>query len=733
MYCANCGKKMSDNESKCKNCGYILEVKKENFQSNQESKNKEDCLEITNTNTESISIINQDTCKKFPLLGQTVTIGNDLKERADIDYIFRTKACELAQQLSQEYDKTYKKDETFIENIYSSGIKKMLVFISEIHTYFIELQIYQIDESMIKDRCTPFIENIYNVPFEDISNKVEDIMLSANIEIDNTNFRKNSRGRWIGGGFGVSGALKGAAIAGGFNAVSGALHSVTAGISNSLTKLNLQRDIEKAYKVHKKAVLDAFYTTIMRFSEVYIDFLTHYTKNKLDIKKFSKTELQSFYSTFNSIKKVGINDKTLYPFIKNLEQYPLELNQYKLLIETKGDPLNELYNIGTYLKLDIQGVKHDILQKSVCSRLSKVNSVETFANWMEYYEQQCAYYGYFDKDILERAVLKAKEIIILPDTEESLEECLTEIRTCEKTYDISLDILAKEVSEKYNKCFTENRSVTNLVANYNEKTNKLNFVYADKKVLSSRADATEANRLISELKDTCEKVDMAKEKDVQSVLALALSINNDYGLCESIIEEMQKKLDGIDLAERTVLNEVYNTREEAREERKKVYNGKKYNSVFEAELSRQEMAVIHSHMNSCKNLIDKYNAYMEVSTKNFKTDLAKNELRNIAKRINDEYADCVSPAAPRILLYIAILLLNVGIAIIITLVGISIFSVGNTIFKILAVCLIIWGWTRLGDYLGVVVMEFENKKQARLIKSKLNPSSKKYLIKDEDL
>lgn len=64
-------------------------------------------------------------------------------------------------------------------------------------------------------------------------------------EAEYRKLRKASRGRWQGGGFGVGGAIKGAAEAGMMNMGTGAIHSVVNGLGNLKSELKASRQKAK--------------------------------------------------------------------------------------------------------------------------------------------------------------------------------------------------------------------------------------------------------------------------------------------------------------------------------------------------------------------------------------------------------------------------------------------------------------------------------------------------------
>ena len=111
--------------------------------------------------------------------------------------------------------------------------------------------IYTIDYGMLSDL---FFNNCFDT-FEDnaheMMHKVVEIEGHQEDMADYRRERKASRGRVVGGGFGLSGALKGMATAGAMNAASGLAHSVgnmVGNIGSSIAASNSKSQVYSAYK-----------------------------------------------------------------------------------------------------------------------------------------------------------------------------------------------------------------------------------------------------------------------------------------------------------------------------------------------------------------------------------------------------------------------------------------------------------------------------------------------------
>lgn len=98
-----------------------------------------------------------------------------------------------------------------------------------------------------------FIDNYYakfftwEDDFEKVDIRYREIVLTAEQEKDYREERKAERGRWQGGGFGLSGAIGGAMQAGAMNAVTGAAHSAFNFVGNMVTSVGMNSKKEKLF------------------------------------------------------------------------------------------------------------------------------------------------------------------------------------------------------------------------------------------------------------------------------------------------------------------------------------------------------------------------------------------------------------------------------------------------------------------------------------------------------
>lgn len=166
----------------------------------------------------------------YTLLGKTITFKDCNERFYDIQYRL-WKASEAAgAEFNTWYDscgdiltvlKGYEKKST--ELIIKHSNEKLFADLPI-------LEIYDISEDSYDDECLIFSES--SDALDEVANAYNSIVAQQEAEEEYRAERKANRGRVVGGGFGVGGALKGMATAGAMNAVAGAGHSLVNAIGN---------------------------------------------------------------------------------------------------------------------------------------------------------------------------------------------------------------------------------------------------------------------------------------------------------------------------------------------------------------------------------------------------------------------------------------------------------------------------------------------------------------------
>lgn len=210
--------------------------------------------------------------KKYTLFGKNI-VFDDAAERAyeiKVNYEF----VEL--RISQEFQAWYTKQNT-IQNVINNFVDFVNTAYSEllVSDKFRKLQecgIYDMTADMYARKCLSFSGAQYAL--DTVESQYDAITEQQHAEKEYREARKASRGRWCGGGFGLGGALKGAATAGALNAVSGFGHDLVNSAGNLSSALDASNAKSDLYKSASTVLLNGLYEDMRTFFDNHIQLLT---------------------------------------------------------------------------------------------------------------------------------------------------------------------------------------------------------------------------------------------------------------------------------------------------------------------------------------------------------------------------------------------------------------------------------------------------------------------------
>ncbi|MBJ2355470.1 hypothetical protein, partial [Sphaerochaeta sp. S2] len=195
--------------------------------------------------------------------------------------------------------------------------------------------------------------------YEAICDEVDDIREAETGEKNYRRARKNGRGRIIGGGFGVEGAIKGIATAGAVNAASGLMHSFGNAIGNASSSANARKQEREILQNPE------FLPTIKK--TVYNDILgMHVGVIELYNKSFN-TDIPLDYPTENYQEALiilqNVNQGVVHESNMNkamvdaIVKWPYDYQFYNFIISKDSSSTEELERYAHYFNTDITNIR----------------------------------------------------------------------------------------------------------------------------------------------------------------------------------------------------------------------------------------------------------------------------------------------------------------------------------------------------------------------------------------
>jgi hypothetical protein len=327
MFCSNCGVQIDDNSKFCFNCG----VKIKNFIDVQAT---ESCIgKEQNCNS-------QENLTGFPLLGSEVMIKKGLIRYLDLKDKGYKKADEIYAVAKKRYETKVKKIKNvtldtmseLLNKIGHDACKSMKEFCT---VYMDDLKIYDYSISDFFQKvpnhgsCLSYVSSVR----EDLRRQEQALSEKAADKMVDRRLHKESRGRFVGGGFGVGGAVKGAFQAGILNLITGTAYTLVNAAANTVT---LAGTAMKMAKITEDLDPDEFFSCLREDLNNTVDSSLDELKDYLsedDLCNISEENIKSSDSILENIRdgRIPVNMEKEY-IIKGLTLNPLDEGYYIILL-----------------------------------------------------------------------------------------------------------------------------------------------------------------------------------------------------------------------------------------------------------------------------------------------------------------------------------------------------------------------------------------------------------------
>lgn len=332
MFCHQCGAKLAEGMQFCPFCG-TKAVEVEPIQDQETTEETEEVLTLS-------------------VLGETIQFEGDI----DICVWIRQKFEELGDDISREFAdrfySRYRDMDAFIRDFRKDFPGMFKVATNYMNECLSEVNIFGVTEDEILPYAQKYCYRTFLVLHE-IEEQYQKIITRQEEMQEYRQFRKDHRGRLVGGGFGLQGAVKGIMTAGAVNMASGAVHSIGNVIGNmgsALSAANAKDNLFKSGIVTDLA--HAIKEDILGVHLMFIDIIT--ARTGIEIPKFTKEDEARADKILTDLEESLIpreNEKVA--IAQMLEIYPFNPAYYRIAIRLYPSELEDLRSIAELFNFDI--------------------------------------------------------------------------------------------------------------------------------------------------------------------------------------------------------------------------------------------------------------------------------------------------------------------------------------------------------------------------------------------
>lgn len=287
----------------------------------------------------------------YEIGGYTLNFNNDYYEYGKIKALLTNEKKVALENYKKIYDK-YGDVENLLRNGESDIINIVIDVFNKFKTIGLQRGIYDFSESkLINGSEYRKIMNPISEAIRDIRYQLSIINSEEQAAKEERRMRKASRGRVVGGGFGLTGALKGMTMAGAINMGTGLLHGSVNTVGNLFTSISASSDRRSLYKDAKGYLEEALSDSINSLLFFICDVLNiqaniNYSKEQ-DILK-------------NILEGAFGNLDLREPFVKAFLAYPFDDILYKCYLLTYPEEQTNIVKMGSDFGVSLDKFLEDL-------------------------------------------------------------------------------------------------------------------------------------------------------------------------------------------------------------------------------------------------------------------------------------------------------------------------------------------------------------------------------------
>ncbi|MEK4713566.1 hypothetical protein [Sporosarcina sp. FSL K6-5500] len=301
--------------------------------------------------------------QNFNIFGQNLAFEDKEFLAFEIKSHFRS----LGKKYSQAFYEQYKQWNS-AENVVKKGEDTVFSYAEEVAgeavKIFLNLDIYSISKTVLLNEHMD-LSNFYEAS-DRFNQALRSISRSTAEAARYRESRKNSRGRLVGGGFGLGGAAKGIATAGAVNMATGILHSSVNVFGNIMSSIdegdkvnNLYADFRYAFDFTKAISLD-----FDLFGLKVIELINRSTNLNLRV-ALTEDQLNTYTSYFENIELISEKEKRTQIAIKLIHMNPEDFTMYKKLISLFGDKNGELTRLANVFGIPLESCIESYVKETI--------------------------------------------------------------------------------------------------------------------------------------------------------------------------------------------------------------------------------------------------------------------------------------------------------------------------------------------------------------------------------
>ncbi|MGM9553968.1 MAG: hypothetical protein ACI3V2_06640 [Faecousia sp.] len=269
---------------------------------------------------------------------------------------YQAAADQAEKQFRQIYQEENQSLEDVVKNAQAQFVRCIAPVLDMSIDQLISLHVQTIDRKRFLDQYGSYIDE-FSEPFEEIQDKYMEIVCTEEELDEYRRQRRLNRGRVVGGGFGLSGAVQGMATAGALNLAAGAAHAVFNGIAKIGSSIKASNKMRRIFKDDE--TLDTLACGVWRSAFLCHRALIHcvdaHMHMGLDASVSEDAQEEAAAILENAYHRIKDEEEQQEAFIKSLNRNPYAPKWYRYALEVFFDEDGSIEAAADYFGMNRNG------------------------------------------------------------------------------------------------------------------------------------------------------------------------------------------------------------------------------------------------------------------------------------------------------------------------------------------------------------------------------------------
>lgn len=282
----------------------------------------------------------------------------------------RRKFLDSAQSAIEQFEQSYQEQNHSLDDVVNNANSQLLnclkPVIQQCTQILIQRSIWNLDESMFWEYYGKYHINAWLEAYRYVEGQFAEIIMTQEQLDEYRKLRREHRGKFVGGGFGLAGAAKGMATAGALNIASGAVHTIFNGIGKVISDSKADSEKREIYNnpETKASLTKAVFSAVFNLHYAVLDCINEKTEKPILGIVTNETVRQAGNLLNNAKLHIRNEQEKWDALLQSVDLNPYDFEWYQTFIDCFGDPEGHISEMASFFGVtELEAYKRNLVER----------------------------------------------------------------------------------------------------------------------------------------------------------------------------------------------------------------------------------------------------------------------------------------------------------------------------------------------------------------------------------